>query len=255
MSDELLVLLLPQLNPVVVDSVAVLDEMVVITALTRDDSTARTGCGHDSTWERSRYQRHVTDEAGGGRPVRIDLTVRRLNCENTDCPKTTFAEQVEGLTVRYQRRTPAPVSGSWSHSVMTAPGTEAMTAATAGAEAARTWAWRLKAGRGLLGEGMRGWLLGDMRAGLRVRVGAGLRGEQPPGSGRKSGSDRSAGAPLRGEYVPSPIHRLPCLPTHPPHATAKSHEVMLTHRYFRCASGRPSPTRKGQPLAAYVISC
>jgi transposase len=37
----------------------------------------------------------------------IDLSVRRLYCENPDCPKTTFAEQVDGLTARYQRRTPA----------------------------------------------------------------------------------------------------------------------------------------------------
>jgi transposase len=39
--------------------------------------------------------------------VVIDLSVRRLYCENPECPRTTFVEQVEGLTVRYQRRTPA----------------------------------------------------------------------------------------------------------------------------------------------------
>jgi transposase len=42
----------------------------------------------------------------GGRPVRIDLSARRLYYENPACPKQTFAEQVPGLTVRYQRRTP-----------------------------------------------------------------------------------------------------------------------------------------------------
>ncbi|MDX3315040.1 hypothetical protein P1S61_39495 [Streptomyces sp. ME08-AFT2] len=36
----------------------------------------------------------------------IELSVRRLNCENTACVKVTFAEQAPGLTVRYQRRTP-----------------------------------------------------------------------------------------------------------------------------------------------------
>ncbi|WP_369244491.1 transposase [Streptomyces sp. R41] len=50
--------------------------------------------------------RHLADTALGGRPVRIDLSVRRLYCENTVCPKVTFAEQVPELTVRYQRRTP-----------------------------------------------------------------------------------------------------------------------------------------------------
>jgi hypothetical protein len=47
----------------------------------------------------------VADEPVGGRAVVIDLSVRRLYCENPECPKTTFAEQVTGLTVRYHRRT------------------------------------------------------------------------------------------------------------------------------------------------------
>lgn len=37
----------------------------------------------------------------------VDLSVRRMYCENPRCPKSTFAEQVSGLTVRYQRRSPA----------------------------------------------------------------------------------------------------------------------------------------------------
>lgn len=59
-----------------------------------------------SDWGHSRYIRHLHDASLGGRPVRIDLSVRRLYCENAVCPKVTFAEQVPGLTVRYQRRTP-----------------------------------------------------------------------------------------------------------------------------------------------------
>ncbi|GAA1154208.1 hypothetical protein GCM10009664_22610 [Kitasatospora gansuensis] len=37
----------------------------------------------------------------------IDLSVRRLYCENAGCSRATFVEQVAGLTRRYQRRTPA----------------------------------------------------------------------------------------------------------------------------------------------------
>ncbi|MFI0235706.1 ISL3 family transposase [Streptomyces sp. NPDC016845] len=107
MSDELLLLLLPQLQRVDVGSVVVDGDTVVITARTRDGPANCTGCGRPSDWQHSRYLRHVADEAVGGRPVRIDLSVRRLYCENTDCPKTTFAEQITGLTTRYQRRTPA----------------------------------------------------------------------------------------------------------------------------------------------------
>ncbi|WP_406466520.1 hypothetical protein OH738_00715 [Streptomyces hirsutus] len=49
--------------------------------------------------------RHLADVALSGRPVRIDWSVRRLSCENSACPKVTFAEQMPGLTMRYQRRT------------------------------------------------------------------------------------------------------------------------------------------------------
>ncbi|WP_246041299.1 hypothetical protein [Streptomyces cadmiisoli] len=36
----------------------------------------------------------------------INLTVRRLFCDNSSCGRRTFAEQVKGLTARYQRRSP-----------------------------------------------------------------------------------------------------------------------------------------------------
>lgn len=49
--------------------------------------------------------RRLSDTSIGGRPARIELRVRRLYCENPLCPKVTFAEQIDGLTVRYQRRT------------------------------------------------------------------------------------------------------------------------------------------------------
>ncbi|MDL5199719.1 ISL3 family transposase [Streptomyces sp. ALI-76-A] len=79
----------------------------MIQARTRSGAPAGcTGCGTLSEWMHSRYVRHLADAALGGRPVRIDLSVRRLYCENSACPKMTFAEQVPGLTVRYQRRTP-----------------------------------------------------------------------------------------------------------------------------------------------------
>ncbi|QCX82894.1 Transposase (plasmid) [Streptomyces sp. YIM 121038] len=38
--------------------------------------------------------------------VVIALVVRRLFCDNSRCERVTFAEQTEGLTGRYQRRTP-----------------------------------------------------------------------------------------------------------------------------------------------------
>jgi transposase len=54
----------------------------------------------------SRYQRWFDDAGIGGQPVRIRLLVRRFVCGTTACARKTFVEQVEGLTVRYGRRSP-----------------------------------------------------------------------------------------------------------------------------------------------------
>ena len=42
----------------------------------------------------------------GGRRVEIRLAVRRFFCRVPDCERRIFAEQVEGLTSRYARKTP-----------------------------------------------------------------------------------------------------------------------------------------------------
>ncbi|MFE0486036.1 ISL3 family transposase [Streptomyces tendae] len=100
--------LLPQLVGLRIERVDASPVMLRFTAFTRDDVyQACPGCGQVSDWTHSRYVRHVADEAVGGRPVVIDLSVRRLYCENPACPRVTFVEQVDGLTERYQRRTPA----------------------------------------------------------------------------------------------------------------------------------------------------
>ncbi|UQA97641.1 ISL3 family transposase [Streptomyces halobius] len=81
--------------------------VMVVHARTRSlVPAACTGCGTPSGWCHSRYVRRLADASLGGRPVLIELSVRRLYCENSTCGKVTFAEQVPGLTVHYQRRTP-----------------------------------------------------------------------------------------------------------------------------------------------------
>jgi Transposase len=54
----------------------------------------------------SRYQRRLADAAAGGQRVVIRLRARRFFCDAPDCPACTFAEQVDGLTTAYARRTP-----------------------------------------------------------------------------------------------------------------------------------------------------
>jgi transposase len=54
----------------------------------------------------SRYERRLADPAVGGQRVVIWLRVRRFFCDAANCVVKTFAEQVEGLTLRYARRSP-----------------------------------------------------------------------------------------------------------------------------------------------------
>jgi hypothetical protein len=106
--DVELEVLLPQLAAVQVEGVQASAELIRITARTREGlAVACPGCGWISAWEHSRYVRHVAEEAVGGRSVVIDVSVRRLYCQNPACAKATFVEQIGGLTGRYPRRTPA----------------------------------------------------------------------------------------------------------------------------------------------------
>ncbi|MFC9492598.1 transposase family protein [Streptomyces hydrogenans] len=62
----------------------------MVRACTRSGAPAAcTGCGRLSEWCHSRYVRHLADVCLGGRPVRIDLSIRRLYCENAVCTKAT----------------------------------------------------------------------------------------------------------------------------------------------------------------------
>jgi hypothetical protein len=45
----------------------------------------------------------LADTAVGGQPVSIRLKVRRFVCARASCPRRTFVEQVDGLTIRYGR--------------------------------------------------------------------------------------------------------------------------------------------------------
>ncbi|WP_078888147.1 ISL3 family transposase [Streptomyces sp. NRRL S-118] len=96
----------PHLDAVRVERVWVASGVVHIAARTGEWAMACPDCGECSERVHSRYVRSLADLAVGGRPVLIRLSVRRLFCDSPRCGRRTFAEQVEGLTVRYRRRTP-----------------------------------------------------------------------------------------------------------------------------------------------------
>ncbi|MFE5828329.1 transposase family protein [Streptomyces erythrochromogenes] len=98
----MLELVFPHLVTVVVES-----GVLRIAASTKDGTEAVCpGCGTLSMRVHSRYGRRIADAPVGTHPVLIELSVRRLFCDNSGCARVTFAEQVEGLTSRYGRRTP-----------------------------------------------------------------------------------------------------------------------------------------------------
>jgi transposase len=100
----LLLDLFPHLRGLQVDGVEGTAEAVVIFARSGAAGAACPSCGTWSSRVHSRYGRRLADGAAGGRPVVICLTVRRLVCPNPGCAAVTFAEQVEGLSGRYLRR-------------------------------------------------------------------------------------------------------------------------------------------------------
>jgi transposase len=99
-------LLFPHLADLHVDKIEDLENAVLVTARSPAADAACHQCGLPSARVNSRYRRRLHDPAAGGRPVTIDLEVRRFFCGNPDCELRTFAEQVPAVTQRHQHRTP-----------------------------------------------------------------------------------------------------------------------------------------------------
>ncbi len=98
--------LLPHLVGVAIDSIDVAGGGVSIHASPLSVSASCPTCGDTSERVHSRYERTVADAAIGNRPSRLVLRVRRFLCSSTACDRRTFAEQIDGVTMRYARRTP-----------------------------------------------------------------------------------------------------------------------------------------------------
>ena len=118
---------------------------VVMLARSRTAGAACPACGAWSSRVHSVYVRTVADGPAGGRPVVIRLAVRRFLCRNPACRRVTFAEQVDGLTGRYLRRS-LPLRGLLAQVGLALAGRAgARLAATLGAAAHRTTLLRLVA--------------------------------------------------------------------------------------------------------------
>jgi transposase len=99
--------LFPHLAQLRIDGVRAAGTVVRIEAGTQAGQAACPACGTLSGRVHSRYERRLSDTSVAGRETLIHLRARRLFCDNTECARKTFAEQVPGLTLRHARRTPA----------------------------------------------------------------------------------------------------------------------------------------------------
>lgn len=104
LGESLLTVLFPHLAGLRLHRVEDTGDAVVISASGRAGQACCPGCGTPSSQVHGGYARTVADGAVGGRPLLIALAVRRFRCLHDQCPVVTFAEQAEGLTVRYRRR-------------------------------------------------------------------------------------------------------------------------------------------------------
>jgi transposase len=99
--------LLPHFADVQVEEVRRAGSLLLVVARTRSPVAVCPGCGAVSRRVHSRYERRLLDTAIGGCEVMICLVARRFLCLASECAKVTFAEQVDGLTSKHARRTPA----------------------------------------------------------------------------------------------------------------------------------------------------
>jgi hypothetical protein len=103
---DVLNVLLPHLDAVLVEPVFEESGVVCIVARTRDEIAVRCpACGTPSLRINLWYERSLADAPVGGRCVKILLSIRHLFCDDPGCGRRTFAEQVPDLTFRHGRRT------------------------------------------------------------------------------------------------------------------------------------------------------
>lgn len=94
----------PQLLGVRIERVFTAGRSVRIQASTQDQAAVCPTCGSVAHRVHSRYERRLSDLMVSGQETVIHLRVRRLFCRNEHCTRTTFVEQVAGLTTKHGRR-------------------------------------------------------------------------------------------------------------------------------------------------------
>ena len=90
-----------------IDQVVASAAVVRVEAHTRLPSASCPRCGQPSSRVQSHYVRTLWDLPCSGRPLQVQLQVRRFRCSTPSCPQTTLSEPLLGLTQPYARRSAA----------------------------------------------------------------------------------------------------------------------------------------------------
>jgi transposase len=95
---------LPAESGVRVDSLAVVEGMVVAVVAATRATVPCPVCGKSASRVHSHYRRTVADLPWQGVPVRLDLHTRRFYCDAPTCPRQIFAERFPDLVAAGARR-------------------------------------------------------------------------------------------------------------------------------------------------------
>lgn len=101
---DLLAIVFPHLSAVRVEKVARTGGSVALHVRPTSPTAACPCCGTDSSRVHSRYPRTVSDMTVSGQETVLRLEMRRFFCPYEQCERRIFAEQIDGLTIRYGRR-------------------------------------------------------------------------------------------------------------------------------------------------------
>jgi transposase len=95
----------PSTTPLTLEVITAQAGILLLKARAVAEQVACPKCGTRSQRVHSHYQRRLMDLPWQGQGVRIELTVRKLFCDNPECPGRIFTEPLPGIARRYARKT------------------------------------------------------------------------------------------------------------------------------------------------------
>ena len=106
-------MLLPHLSGVLVERIERTAAGLAIWRRVKAAAGTCPSCGSRSSRIYSRYDRRLAESAVASQPVQLLLQVHRFFRDSQNCPVTTFAEQINGLTSKHARPDGARLGHGW----------------------------------------------------------------------------------------------------------------------------------------------